>query len=159
MKDLLELVQQCQMELSPLRIPWGRVRNWSVNSRAKARWGLCTKVGRGEFDVQMAVPLLDDSLDDQLAKDTIVPELLHTVPGCFKHTGKWKQYVDLINKLMPHCSIKARSSYEDTGAADLRTAPIYKYILKCEQCGREVRRQKKCSVVGHPENYCRRCGG
>lgn len=28
MKDLLELEWQCLLELSSLRIPWGKVRNW-----------------------------------------------------------------------------------------------------------------------------------
>ena len=159
MKDLLELVRQCQLELAPLRIPWGRVRNWSVNTRAMARWGLCTKVGRGVFDIQVSASLLEDSLGDQPAKDTIVHELLHTVPGCFKHTGKWRQYADLINKLLPHYSIKTHTSYEEKGIKDNRAAPTYRYVLKCESCNREVLRQKKCAVVEHPEHYRCRCGG
>lgn len=159
MKDLVTLARSCQRELAALRIPWGKVRNWSVNTRAKARWGLCTKVSRGVFDIQIAASLLDDAIDDQAVKDTIVHELLHTVPGCFKHTGKWKQYAELINKLMPHYRIKSRSSYADKGVEDLRSTPTYRYILKCEQCGREVRRQKKSAVVEYPENYRCKCGG
>ena len=159
MKDLLELVRQCQLEIAPLRIPWGRVRNWSVNTRAKARWGLCTKVGRGVFDIQVAASLLEVSLDDQPVKDTIVHELLHTVPGCFKHTGKWRQYADLINKLLPHYSIKIHSSYEEKGVKDNRAVPTYRYVLKCESCNREVLRQKKCAVVERPEYYRCKCGG
>lgn len=159
MKDLLELVRQCQLELAPLRIPWGRVRNWTVNTRAKARWGLCTKVSRGVFDIQVVSSLLEDSLDDQPVKDTIVHELLHTVPGCFKHTGKWRQYADLINKLIPHYSIKTHTSYEEKGIKDNRAAPTYRYVLKCEGCGRELRRQKKSAVVEYPEHYRCKCGG
>lgn len=159
MKDLWELAQDCQMELAYLHIPWGKVRNWTVNTRAKARWGLCTKVSRGVFDIQIAASLLDDTVADQAAKDTIVHELLHTVPGCFKHTGKWKQYAELINRLMPRYCIKSRSSYADKGVEDIRSTPTYRYILKCEQCGREVRRQKKSAVIEHPENYRCKCGG
>ena len=159
MKDLLELVRECQLELSPLRIPWGRVRNWSVNTRAKARWGLCTKIGGGLFDIQVSASLLEYEMDEQLAKDTIVHELLHTVPGCFKHTGKWRQYADLINKLLPQYNIKSHTSYEEKGVQDNRVMPTYRYFLKCEGCGGEVLRQKKCAVVEHPENYRCKCGG
>lgn len=159
MKDLLERVRQCQLELSPLRIPWGRVRNWTVNTRAKARWGLCTRVSREVFDIQVAASLLDDEMNDQPAKDTIVHELLHTVPGCFKHTGKWRLHADLINKLMPHYCIKTRTSYEEKGVKDNRAAPTYRYVLKCENCSREVRRQKKSAVIEHPEHYRCKCGG
>ena len=159
MKDLLELVRQCQLELAPLRIPWGRVRNWSVNTRAKARWGLCTKVGRGVFDIQVSASLLEDSLGDQPAKDTIVHELLHTVPGCFKHTGKWKRYAETVNFLLPQYNIKTRSSCEDKGLEDTRPDPECCYLLKCLQCGAEIKRQKKSAVVEHLEHYRCKCGG
>lgn len=159
MKDLIALARSCQRDLAALCIPWGKVRNWSVNTKAKTRWGLCMKVSRGVFDIQIAASLLEDAIDDQAAKDTVVHELLHTVPGCFKHTGKWKQYAELINKLIPHYSIKSCSSYADKGVEDLRGAPAYRYILKCEQCGREVRRQKKSAVIVHPEYYCCKYGG
>lgn len=80
-------------------------------------------------------------------------------PVAFKHTGKWRRYAGLINKLLPHYSIKTHTSYEEKGVMDNRAAPTYRYILKCDSCGREVRRQKICAVVEHPEHYRCMCGG
>lgn len=91
MKDLLRLAQQCQNDLLSVGIRCGNVRSWTVNTRAKARWGLCKKVGRNLYDIQIAESLLQDNVSDQAAKDTIAHELIHTVPCCFSHTGKWKQ--------------------------------------------------------------------
>lgn len=120
MKDLFRLAQQCQNDLLSVGIRCGNVRAWSVNSRAKARWGLCKKVGRNIYDIQIAEALLQDNVNDQAAKDTIAHELIHTVPGCFPHTGKWKQLADRVNQLLPQYQIKVRSSFEEKGIEDNR---------------------------------------
>lgn len=159
MKDLMKLVEECRRDLLSVHILPGDVRNWSVNKRAKARWGYCVKVARGLFDIQIAASLLQDDVDDQAVKDTIAHELLHTVPGCFKHTGKWKQYATAVNYLLPQYNIKAQSSYEDKGLEDTRPEPEYRYVLKCLQCGAEIKRQKKSAAVEHPEHYRCVCGG
>lgn len=159
MKDLLRLAGECQMELQSIGIRCGQVRNWSVNTRAKARWGLCTKISKAVFDIQISAALLQDDVEEQAAKDTIAHELLHTVPGCFNHTGQWKQYAAFVNARLPQYSIKARSSFEDKGVADDRPTPVYRYGLKCLRCGAEILRQKKSAAVEHPERYRCKCGG
>ena len=159
MKDLMKLVGESQRDLASMNIRTGNVRNWSVNTRAKARWGYCVKVSKGLFDIQIAAALLQDDVDDQAVKDTIVHELLHTIPGCFKHTGKWKQYANTINRLLPQYKIKRGSSYEEKGLEDLRPKPQCRYILKCQRCGSEIGRQRMSAAVEHPEHYRCKCGG
>lgn len=159
MKDLFGLAQQCQHDLLSVGIRCGNVRAWSVNSRAKARWGLCKKVGRNIYDIQIAEALLQDNVSDQAAKDTIAHELIHTVPGCFSHTGKWKQLADRVNQLLPQYQIKVKSSFEEKGIEDNRQVPECRYLLMCQKCGKEIHRQKKSIVVEHPEHYRCICGG
>ena len=159
MKDLMKLVGESQRDLASLNIRTSNVRNWSVNTRAKARWGYCVKMSKGLFDIQIAAALLQDDVDDQAVKDTIVHELLHTIPGCFKHTGKWKQYANTINRLLPQYKIKRGSSYEEKGLEDLRPKPQCRYILKCLRCGSEIGRQRMSAAVEHPEHYRCKCGG
>ena len=159
MKDLMKLVGESQRELASLNIRTSNVRNWSVNTRAKARWGYCVKVSKGLFDIQIAAALLQDDVDEQAVKDTIVHELLHTIPGCLKHTGKWKQYANTINRLLPQYKIKRGSSYEEKGLEDLRPKPQCRYILKCLRCGSEIGRQRMSASVEHPEHYRCKCGG
>lgn len=159
MKELMKLVGESQRDLASLNIRTGNVRNWSVNTRAKARWGYCVIVSKGLFDIQIAAALLQDDVDDQAVKDTIVHELLHTIPGCFKHTGKWKQYANTINRLLPQYKIKRGSSYEEKGLEDLRPKPQCRYILKCLRCGSEIGRQRMSAAVEHPEHYRCKCGG
>lgn len=159
MKDLLKLADQCRNDLLSVGIRCGNVRSLSVNSRAKARWGLCKRIARNTFEIQIAESLLQDHVTDQAAKDTIAHELLHTVPGCLSHTGKWKQLADRVNRLLPQYQIKVKSSFEEKGLEDNRPVRECRYILKCQKCGREIHRQKKSMVVEHPEHYRCTCGG
>ena len=159
MKDLFRLARHCKNDLLSVGIRCGNVRSWSVNSRAKARWGLCKKVGRNIYDIQIAEALLQDNVSDQAAKDTIAHELIHTVPGCFSHTGKWKQLADRVNQLLPQYQIRVKSSFEEKGLEDNRPIPEFRYLLKCQLCGKEIHRQKKTIVVEHPEHYRCTCGG
>lgn len=159
MKDLLKLADQCRNDLLSVGIPCGNVRSWSVNSRAKARWGVCKRITRNTFELQIAESLLQDHVTDQAAKDTIAHELLHTVPGCLSHTGKWRQLADRVNRLLPQYQIKVKSSFEEKELEDNRPVPECRYLLKCQKCGKEIHRQKKSIVVEHPEHYRCTCGG
>lgn len=159
MKDLQELAFRCRAELASLQIPYGKVKIWSVNCRAKTRWGLCKKLPDGTYEIEIAKALLQDDVSDIAVKNTIIHELLHTCPGCFKHTGRWKQYADRVNRFLPQYNIKCSTSAEEKGVAIRRKAPVYHYILKCVTCGQEIKRQKKSAVIEHPEHYRCKCGG
>ncbi len=160
MKDLMTFVEQCRKDLDALGIQYGTVLKWEINTRAKRRWGQCKMIAKGQFSVSISERLLDNRIDDQALKDTIVHELLHTVPGCMNHTGKWKQLADKVNGSFPGYCIKRTSSEEEKGIEALSTAPAYRYILKCQKCGKMAFRQRLSSFVTHPEKYqCVACGG
>lgn len=81
MKDLNKLASECEQDLLSIGIQPGKVNRWIINTRAKCRWGLCKTVQTGLFDISIAARLLQDDIDDQAAKNTILHELLHTVKG------------------------------------------------------------------------------
>ena len=64
MKDLMKLVGECQRDLASINICTSKVRNWTVNTKAKARWGYCDKVTKDLFDIQISAALLQDGVDD-----------------------------------------------------------------------------------------------
>lgn len=159
MKDLYKLAAQCQAELSAVGIPYGRVSRWTVNTRARTRWGMCKKLPNGTFEIEIAAALLQDSVSDPAAKSTIIHELLHTVPGCTDHTGKWKVLAETVNRRLPMYQIKRTTSAQEKGLQTVRETPVYRYLLKCSGCGKEIRRQKKSAVIEYPERYRCTCGG
>ena len=160
MLDLNELSCECINELKSIGIVCGVVRKWEINNRAKCRLGLCTKISSDTFDISIAGFLLNDENNITLAKSTIIHELLHTIKGCFKHTGKWKELACLINEKFPEYNIKR--TFNRTEIADIVNLkePTFRYILKCKSCGQEILRQRKSKAVINYKKYrCSKCGG
>ena len=154
------LVEICKADLDSLGIKYGRVSNWTVNTRAKCRLGQCRKISTGLFDINISEALLKEDVDDQITLNTIMHELLHTVPGCFTHKGKWKLYADYVNKKLPQYTIKRVSKESEVNITIDRKQPVYKYILLCTKCGQKVKRQKETKVITNYKRYrCGNCGG
>lgn len=100
--------------------------------------------------------VLDDEVDDQIPKDTIVHELLHTIPGCLTHKDKWRLHAEYVNKKLPQYSIKRAFKGNEGGLKIKRKKPVYKYVLRCTKCGQEIKRQKESKVIMYYKNYMQR---
>ena len=57
-KDLMSLVAICKVYLDSLGIPYGKVSNWTVNTRAKCRLEQCRKNVEGLLDINIVVPVM-----------------------------------------------------------------------------------------------------
>lgn len=160
MKDLQKLVDLCRTDLDALGIKYSKNIIWSVNTRAKTRWGLCKKTGINKFEISIAACLLNDDSETQMAKNTIMHELLHTVGGCMGHKGKWKILADYVNLKLPQYTIKRVTSFEEKGIEFPEKKIEYKYILRCKGCGLEIGRQKLSAGIKNYQNYrCSKCRG
>ena len=106
MRNLEEIFLECESELLSIGIVCGRVEKITVNTRAKSRFGLCKKVGKDSFEISIAAALLEEEADISCLKNTVIHELLHTVPGCFGHKGRWKFLADKVNRELEGCYIK-----------------------------------------------------
>ncbi len=160
MKNPNKFIDECRSELKLLGISHGKIRNVTVNTRAKCHWGECRKVSANIFDISISALLLDDNADIGPLKNTVMHELLHTVPGCFKHTGKWKALANLINEKLPEYNIARTMSADDAGIKHISKEPVYRYILQCQNCSALIKRQRKSKVITNYKNYrCSKCGG
>ncbi len=162
MKDLEKLAQECMAELDAINIQYRQVIRWVVNTRAKRRWGLCKSRGNGMFEISISSRLLQDDLDDNVAKDTIIHELLHTVKGCVGHQYQWQMLAAKVNARYPQYTIKRTTSFAEKGIKETDYKPrqyTVQYRFKCLGCGRIYERKKASKLVQHPEKYrCGRCG-
>ena len=164
MKDLMKYVGEVCRDLDSIGVRYRTVRRWSVNTRAKKRWGDCRALGGGEFAISISARLLADGADDQALRDTVAHELLHTVEGCVGHRGLWRELADKVTRELPGYSISRVTSAADKGFHDEQatavSAPKYRYALVCERCGQVIRRQKASKVIRAPQRYrCAKCGG
>ncbi len=158
MKNFEKLILETKNDFDILNIDYRTVTNWSINTRAKKRWGLCKRKSFDTFEISISSLLLQDGIDDQLAKNVIAHELLHTVKGCFAHKGKWKMLAEKINSSMPNYSIRVRDDFSEINVPIKNKTP--KYIIKCSKCDFYCLRYKRSKVIEKPEHYrCPKCNG
>lgn len=126
-----------------------------VNTRAKRRFGLCSKTRSGEYEIEINHQLLNT--DEITVMNTIIHEILHTCEGCMNHGRLWTSYVNKMNRVYGY-NITKTSSYEKMGLEK----PKPKYLIKCksESCAMEIPRYKKSKTVTQIHKYaCPKCRG
>ena len=161
MRNLEEYAALCLRELDAIGIKYGNIVEFTVNTRAKKRWGQCRITPDG-FSINISAVLLDERNSEQALKETIIHEILHTCRGCMNHGENWKRLAERVNQKYGY-SIKRTSStndkglHEDTRPVAVRTV---KYIVQCQSCGQLYPRAKLSKIVKYPHLYrCGRCGG
>ena len=171
-RKLQTVFTECIDEMNAIEIPFGRITEVTVNYRAKNRWGQCCR----KFDVYGFVYTININCDlchpeasERGLKETIIHEILHTCPDCMCHTGEWKRFADLVNDCYGY-NVKRANTSEDKGMdafyeqhAELakRHKPMYKYTIRCKNCGKIVgKKQKACKITRYPQCYrCASCYG
>lgn len=159
MKDLNKLATECIADLRSLGYEPCEDITWSVNTRAQKHWGQCRYTSKTSCAINISSRLLQDNVDDQAAKNTILHELIHTIRDkngkpASKHTGLWLRIAEDVNARLPQYTIKRCTTSEEK---DME--PVVNYIVRCEHCGKEYRRIRMSNVISHPEKYkCGVCG-
>ena len=145
MKSLYKVYSDCCAICFSLDIPIADCIHVEVNSRAKKRWGLCTKNRDGSYTIQISERLLADDISEEATFNTMLHELLHTCNNCMNHGAEWKHWADIINRKYPQYNIKRTTSCEEKGVES--TESLAKYIITCNECGRTWHYMRNCGVV------------
>lgn len=124
----------------------------TLNTRAVSRFGCCVR--RGDRDFIEVSALLIEAVEEAV-RETLAHEILHTCWGCRNHGVRWKTYAEKMNLAYGY-HIARTSSWEGLGLKSPRPA---KYVLVCQNCGVEISRARKSSLVKYPQRYRCRCGG
>jgi len=152
MKDLQKYVAECEADLKSIGIKQGTVKEWIINTRASSWLGKCRKLPDGSYQISIIEALLFDEVQDKVLKNTIMHELLHTVEGSMKHTGRWLLNAQSVNKRLPNYNIKRTNELPKID----RNSTQYQYAVKCVCCGGIYYRTKMSNIIKNPERY--RCG-
>lgn len=132
MKNLYKVYSDCVSICEKHKIPIADVIHIEVNSRAKKRWGLCTKNSNESFTIQISDRLLKDDVSEEATFNTMIHELIHTCPNCMNHGKEWKKWAEVINKNTNY-NIKRTTSCAEKGVENpIATMP--RYIVKCTNC-------------------------
>lgn len=148
LKKAIEQVEAQGLEPGPID------ENLELSNAAK-EMGRCTKEIVG-FTIRISKYIKDSAEKDLM--DTLVHEVLHTVPGCFNHGAQWKAAADRMNKAYNY-DIERLSTASVANLTDEHRAILKRYVIKCHDCGHEIYRQRKSKLVNFPELYTCGCGG
>lgn len=153
MRDLMLLVDEVIGDLDAIGIEYGNIVEWTINYRAKSRWGQCRKVGNN-FYINISVDLLDDNIDEFSAKNTIAHEILHTCKGCMNHGYEWQRLARMVNDCYYNYNISRCTSSEEKGIER-----VHKYNFVCNNCGYKIGYDRATKFVRrYSHGYgCGRC--
>lgn len=93
----------------------------------------------------------------------LIHEFAHAVTPFQNHSAVWRSRAEKIGSQFGESDFRAYCKtdervrfYENSGVGE-RT---YRYVVRCEKCGRVAGRERLCNLILHPEKYrCARCGG
>lgn len=146
MRDLNLVAKECLKEMDAISIPYGEIKEFVVNTRAKKRWGQCKKVSGG-YSINISFVLLDERNSLEGLKNTIIHEILHTCKGCLNHGQLWKKYAAKVNRHYGY-NIKRCSSSDEKGLeVDTR--------IECQKKSEEIKHQFQCCNYGQIVSYKR----
>lgn len=157
---LWDVTVECMRELDALGIQYGKVREVTINTRAKRRWGQCKK-RNGVYLINISDRLLGEDVSKDALKHTVIHELLHTVPNCMNHKEPWKAVADKVNKAYGY-NIKRCTNAEEKGLEETEEVKKerVKHLFRCTGCGQEIERVRESKFTRNYHLYrCGRCKG
>lgn len=125
-----------------------------INTRAKKRYGRCTRLQGEEYEYRIEVSAYLEDKDENCVRSVLAHELLHTCPRCMNHKRLWKSYAVKMNSAYGY---NITATTKET-LVEHEEKPV-KYMLQCTKCQRQFPRMKLSPVVQHPERYHCGCGG
>ena len=165
-----QFFKNCIQDLEKIGIPISKNINPHVKvTKAFSYAGKCssrpkryTKDGKVYYRRVFQISIADYIFEDEeLTKNVIYHELLHTCPGCQNHGDNFKILMHEVNDLL-HANIKIlldKDDYKNTSREE-KYKERAKYEVCCENCGTLKYLQRKTAVVKDAEHYhCTRCKG
>lgn len=151
------LFEGCQDLLRREKIPASQnLLPLRINPRAKSRFGCCRIVG-GAYQIEISTNM--EMAADRDIETVLLHELLHTCPGCMNHGKLWKEYAARVNGTYGY-KISSTSRYGDFGLKEPERKETARYLIRCRECGMEIRRKRRSRLVEYTDKYrCGKCGG
>ena len=151
------LLQEVRQEAENLGVPVSphlrsEVR---INPRPRSRLGCCRALPDGSYEIEISKIALGGS--ETSLRELLAHELLHSCKGCLNHGKLWKKYAAVMESAYGY-SITRTVDPKELGIEQQPREP--RYILRCQSCGAEIKRQRECRLTKHPALYrCGACGG
>lgn len=155
---LNKVARECMAELDAIGIQYGNIQAFTINTRAKKRWGYC-HYKNGKYTISISDRLLEDTVPVKCLKNTLLHEILHTCKNCMTHKGEWKSAANKVNAAYGY-HIKRSTSAEEYGIQLETVQKQPKHLFKCDCCGQEIPRYRESDFTRNYTSYrCAKCNG
>jgi len=151
LKDLRQMAEDCRAQLLALGLKPGPVATVTINRRAKTLFGRCRKDAAGGFHIEI-MAYLNSRRPLEEIRQTMMHELLHTLPGCGNHGAGFQEAARRVNGAYGfHISTTGQLSPE------ARETIPFNYVLKCGLCGSELKKYHRKPRLT-PRHFHKPCG-
>ena len=124
-----------------------------LSNRNKGTLGRCTRNRENtKFTISLNPKL--KNMSEQLIKDVIAHEIIHTVKGCFNHGYNFKNYMYRVNYNCKNYNVETK-----TKSKEWEENKQYKYKLTCKKCGKVFYRNRIIHNYVKWGFYSHICGG
>ncbi|MCR4874289.1 MAG: hypothetical protein K5923_00935 [Clostridia bacterium] len=165
-KHYTGLINECINQMHALNIPISDSIEFK-NNTGFSRFGFCKKTPYRE-GVSYVIAINKWFEDDIAIIETILHELVHTIPGCYNHGEKFRHYAEIINQ---ECDLNIsvvgnyklnENAYKNKGSKRKVFDPKEydqksMVIMYCPRCLREFA-IKKNAIRFNGRWVCRKCG-
>lgn len=152
-KDVLAEIQEDIQLLAAIGYPEVTKNIYSVkinNKRARSL-GRCATCDGKHYTITINNYHLKLSPASEV-HNTIMHEVIHSLPGCMNHGAKWKTAANKVNRYynfptITRCAeVGKKEEFSDYANA------TYKYIVECKGCGSKFRFMRKSKTVAACQN-------
>ena len=148
LKDLEKEMRECLKIIEDLGIPTHneKVRYIvEINKKPTKYLGLCTRISNNPitFEIKFNGPYFKVA-NPQDVHDTIMHEILHTLPGCMNHGKFWQRAAKTIESFESKYTITRLGNCEEYKELYQDSS---KYVITCRTCGKKFYYRKRSKIV------------
>jgi len=154
------LVAECKNELESIGLQLPTI-NYVLNTRAKKRMGQCrSKIKNVYYEIELSKNYMDiyaKQNNFSEIKNTIIHEMLHTLPNCMNHGNQWQSYANTVNRKLGYKISRLASVDNEVKQEMVQKA---KYHVICNECGQIYYHNRKTKYFDVLDRCsCHKCKG
>lgn len=128
----------------------GNIYDCEINNRALRRLGRCTRLAPRRYSISINAEYLKLA-EPKSVHNTIMHEVIHSLPGCMNHGSKWQKVANNVNAHYDFGKITRTHNLKEDKDYDDYIKSKYKYSIECQGCHskwnfiRKTKTYKACS--------------
>ena len=146
-KEARQIVKECCPDFTDPIITF-------KSSKARSYWAYVERKGSNYFWIRVSdvfAEISDETARRESLLETIIHELVHTIPKCMNHKEPWKANCSNVRKKYPQFKLDRTEDMSQFGISEKVRAD--KYLITCTHCGHTWNYKRKPKWIDRAD-YC-----